>query len=62
MLAVARPLLQARQVLVEAVQPEVEEKGQVQDYLCLHQKGVVLESQLTGGDVDDSSDIPFIPL
>ena len=26
MLAVARPLLEARQVLVEAVQPEVEEK------------------------------------
>ena len=62
MLAEARPLLEAHQVLVEAVQAEVEEKGQVQDYLCVHQKGVGLESQQTGGDVNDSSDIHFHPL
>ena len=56
MLVVARRLLEAHWVLVETVQLEV---VQVQDYLCLHQEGVVLESRLIGGDVGDSSDIPF---
>ena len=59
MLAVAQLLLEAQQVFVATVQHEV---VRVQDCLCLHQKGVVLESRLTGGDVNDSSYMHFRPL